>query len=187
MTFGSLFRDPIWLVPLTEKGSNISVSVMDVFPGNQWDRSSHKVFWGSRDDSSSLTPEIPITAGVAHIRLELPMKESGFGIEGQRTAVVMFGLVPKSTKRILTTSVPWCYLINGSGSPSLEQLFASQIAAEDGQPRTSLNLDHGFVLNAAIKRTAISQRVYCLLRIWVAEPGTRREATAALDPIGGKT
>lgn len=32
MTFGTLFREPFWLVPLAEPGSNISVSVMTYFP-----------------------------------------------------------------------------------------------------------------------------------------------------------
>jgi hypothetical protein len=187
MTFGSLICDPFWLVPLAEEGSNISVSIMDVFPGNQWDPSSQKLFWGRGDNSTPLTPGMPITVGVAHIRLELSVEKSGIENKVQRMAIVMFGLVPTSPNGIMTRSVPWCYLINSTDSPDLEQLFASQIATEDGQPHTSLAAERGFTLNAAIQRTAIASRVYCILRIWVEQPGEEGGATVGLDATGRKT
>lgn len=189
MTFGGLIRDPFWLAPLAEEGSNISVSIIDVFPSNQWDPSSQMVFWPriSYSDSTPLTPGIPITAGVAHISLELPVKGSGIENKVQHTAIVTFGLVPTSPNGIMTRSVPWCYLINNSGSPDLEQLFTSQVAAEDGQPGTSLAVERGFMLNAAVQRTAIASRVYCLLRIWVAQRGEEGESADALAARGEQT
>ncbi|KAH6839519.1 hypothetical protein B0I37DRAFT_408928 [Chaetomium sp. MPI-CAGE-AT-0009] len=184
LTLASLPRAPFWLVPLAEQGSNISVSVMDVFPGNKWDRSSHQFFWdlGASEDSL-LTLGMPITAGVAYIRLDLP-KESGFEVGGQRTAIAKFELLPKPPKTWrFVDIVPWCSLVNSSGSPDLEQHFTTQVAAEDGQPRTSLALEHGFVLKAAIKQTVISGSVYHVMRVWVAVSGEQGEAETALDPI----
>jgi hypothetical protein len=130
---------------------------------------------------------MPITAGVAHIRLEIPVEESGIENKVQRMAIVMFGLVPTSPNGIMTRSVPWCYLINSSGSPDLEQLFTSQVAAEDGQSHTSLAVERGFILNAAIQTTAIASRVYSLLRVWVEQLGEEGEATVGLDATGRKT
>ena len=185
MTFGSLIRDRFRLVPLAEEGSNISASVTDVFPGNQWDPGSQEVFWGRRDDATPLTLGMPITAGVAHIHLKLPVKESGVHNEVQRTAIVMFGLVPKCRKGIMTKSMPWCYLIKNGGSPDLEQLFTSQVAADDGKPRTSLAVGSGFY--AKRRYSENSNRFKDILPFEdLGRTAKRGNAVGRLDSIHGR-
>ena len=177
---GELSPHTFWLVPLATRRSEFRVSVLDVHPIERWNRSNNQLIWTpemlrptmvSNPDALNL----PITAGVARIRLD-PVNTTAEAVTGDcKMAVVAFGLI---LPFFGAPTMPWCHVVKDDGVSDLEQLFATQIS---GAERSLLMWDAGILLHAEAVRTDVSGSYYDLIKLRVTEEVVGEGDTAVAE------
>lgn len=169
-----------WLVPSvpTATHGDITISVLDAFPSQRWDRRSNQFIWGPEPSRWGRDAGEPITVGVARIRLQLP----GGIVMGQEsqhaiTAVVSFGMLRPANCSPIRYPL-WCSLAQDDGGLTLEQHFASRPVIGDTTDCASLLIDEGIVLHASAAPTDMSKCKYDMISLWATQEGAGESEAA---------
>lgn len=183
-----LYEYKYWLVPLAKEGSRFSVSVRDVFPLDSWDRSNNQVTCRRRREfrEPSFRParQVPITIGVARIRVGVASAPTQNGGRG-RGAIVVFGLLAHEStdeRDAGATGIigfkPWCRLLQDESTVDLKAYFENQISVPDCKGHTFLTLDGVGLFHASVMPTRISGNNYDLIKLWMTEEGAQEGESA---------
>jgi hypothetical protein len=180
-------RRIFWIVildPWNPAGGDISIS--EVYPIGQWDRSSLQCFIELDDlkRRSSLAyfdaPALAV-AGIATITLPPYLSTSSgekFGSEASDEVVALaFGLISDADRDPLARNPkPWCKFlrvaIRNEDTPycnlkrELAQLSQSDVASMEFQPQSSCSLGSKKALKASVTPTLINGRRDYLIKLW---------------------
>ena len=170
-----------WLVPSvpTATHGDITISVLDAFPSQRWDRRSNQFIWGPESSRWARDAGEPITVGVARISLQLP----GGIVMGQEsqpaiTAVVSFGMLRPANCSPVRYPL-WCSLAQDDGGLTLGQHLTAPPVIGDTADRASLLLDEGIVLHALAAPTDMSKCKYDMISLWTTQEGAGETEAAA--------